>query len=92
MIVLVLIFHHTLFVLPTLFLLCKSSCKLKTMGERAFSFKTPKLWNAFPPTIRNTLTLGHFKKLVKMHLVKVVFNCSFGLRVVLFYLTDALWF
>lgn len=49
------------------------SCKLKTMGERAFSYKAPKLWNVLPLPVRNAPTLGYFKKLIKTHLFKTVF-------------------
>ena len=46
-----------------------------TLGERAFLFAAPKLWNAVPRLIRESISIDNFKKKVKTHLFKKVF-CS----------------
>lgn len=49
-------------------------CKLKRMGERAFSFRAPRLWNALPEVIKSAPTLDCFKKLLKTHLFSLTFK------------------
>ena len=39
-----------------------------TLGDRAFMFAAPKLWNALPISIREAQTLDHFKSGLKTHL------------------------
>ena len=46
---------------------------LKTLGDRAFISAAPNLWNSLPNDIRSAKTVGHFKKLLKTHLFKIVF-------------------
>ena len=43
--------------------------KLKTYGERSFSFYGPKLWNSIPREIRESPTLEIFKKIFKTLLI-----------------------
>ena len=40
----------------------------RTFGERAFSYSAPRLWNALPKFIRDSLTLDQFKKQLKTYL------------------------
>ena len=47
---------------------------LKTMGERAFSFQAPKVWNALPLEVRSKQTLPQFKSALKTHLFKLAFS------------------
>lgn len=47
------------------FTLQQPPCRLKSMGERAFSVAAPRLWNALPLTVRNAPTLASFKKWLK---------------------------
>ena len=46
----------------------------KTLGGRAFSIYGPKLWNAIPKSIREIDDLGHFKKELKTHVFRSVYN------------------
>jgi len=39
-------------------------CRLKYMGERAFSVTAPRLCNALPLIVRDAPTLASFKKLL----------------------------
>jgi len=41
------------------------------MSQRAISFSGPKEWNKLPEAIRNTQTIGRFKKLLKNHLLSL---------------------
>jgi hypothetical protein len=43
-------------------------------NDRAFENAAPKLWNKLPVEIRNTETLGSFKKLLKTHLFHMNYN------------------
>ncbi len=49
-------------------------CKLKTMGDRPFSYNGPKLWNTLPAFFRNAASLDCFKKLLKTHLFSKAVN------------------
>ena len=44
-----------------------------TLGERAFLFAAPKLWNAVPRFIRESISVDTFKKKLKTHLFIQVF-------------------
>ena len=39
-----------------------------TLGERAFLFAAPKLWNAVPRFIRESISIDTFKRKLKTHL------------------------
>ena len=54
-------------------LLQMPSARTITYGERAFSIRAPKLWNALPLNIKQAGSVEHFKKLLKQHLFKVAF-------------------
>ena len=41
-----------------------------TLGERAFLFATPKLWNAVPRVIWESTSVDTFKRKLKTHLFK----------------------
>lgn len=45
-----------------------SGKSLKTLGDRAFTYSAPKLWNSLPSNIRSTQSLNEFKKLLKTFL------------------------
>ena len=45
-----------------------------TYGERAFSIRAPKLWNALPMNIKQARSVYHFKKLLKQHLFKLAYD------------------
>ena len=44
--------------------------KLKTIGERSFSFCGPKTWNSLPKDLRETTSLDTFKRQLKTFLFK----------------------
>ena len=44
-----------------------------TLGERAFVFAAPKLWNALPRFIRETNSIDSFKRQLKTYLFKKAF-------------------
>ena len=44
-----------------------------TLGERAFLFAAPKLWNAVPRFIRESISVDTFKGKLKTHLFKKAF-------------------
>ena len=44
-----------------------------TLGDRAFMYAAPKLWNALPEQIRNSTSVGIFKTQVKTYLFKIAF-------------------
>ena len=44
-----------------------------TLGERAPVFAAPKLWNALPRYIRESISVDTFKSRLKTHLLKKVF-------------------
>ena len=44
-----------------------------TLGERAFRFAAPKLWNAVPRFIRESISIDTFKRKLKTHLFKKAF-------------------
>ena len=47
--------------------------RLKSVGERAFSFSAPKLWNELPIEMRHAPTLQSFKSALKRHLFTNVY-------------------
>ena len=44
-----------------------------TLGERAFVFAAPKLWNALPRRIRESTSVDTFKRKLKTHLFEKAF-------------------
>ena len=44
-----------------------------TLGEQAFLFATPKLWNVLPGYIREYISIDTFKRKLKTHLSKKTF-------------------
>ena len=44
-----------------------------TLGERAFVFSTPKLWNALPRLIRESTSVDTFKRKLKTRLFEKAF-------------------
>ena len=46
---------------------------MATLGERAFLFAAPKLWNAVPRIIRESTSIDTFKRKLKTHLFKKAF-------------------
>ena len=61
-----------------------------TLGERAFLFAAPKLWNVLPRYIRESISIDTFKRVLKTHLFKKhfvplrVYDCIFSLDYKLF--------
>ena len=55
-----------------------------TLGERAFVFAAPKLWNALPRFIRETYSIDSFKRQLKTYLFKKAF-CNNNNNNTLFY-------
>jgi len=47
---------------------------MMSYGDCAFSVAAPVLWNKLLANIRNSLSLGNFKSLLKTHLFKVAFT------------------
>ena len=50
------------------------SVKYKTFAARSFGYAAPTLWNELPKNIRESKTLGNFKKGLKTHLYRKAFN------------------
>ena len=48
--------------------------KLKSFGQRSFSFMAPSLWNTLPATLRNVPTLSQFKSHLKAFLFAQAFQ------------------
>ena len=48
--------------------------KLSSMGDRAYSIYTPKIWNTLPCDIQTCDSLPKFKKLLKTHLFNKAFH------------------
>lgn len=46
----------------------------KTVGERAFSFRAPTLWNSLPLDIRQACLIEVFKIKLKTHLFTTVYE------------------
>ncbi len=46
------------------------------IGERAFSFAGPKLWNELPLAVRQCTTIEHFKVALKTHLFREHFGAD----------------
>ena len=44
-----------------------------TLGERAFVFAAPKLWNVLPRLIRESTSVDTFKRKLKTHLFEKAF-------------------
>ena len=57
-----------------------------TLGERAFLFAAPKLWNAVPRFIRESISIDTFKRKLKTHLFKKAF-CTTQITRLYFQLT-----
>ena len=55
-------------------LLSTPQTKLRTAGDRSFTFQTPHIWNSIPLEIRNSPSLETFKKNMKTHLFQSVFK------------------
>ena len=51
-------------------LLCCTKMNYKTLGERSFSFYSPKLWNSLPLYIRQAENISCFKTLLKTYLYR----------------------
>jgi len=45
-----------------------------TMGDRAFAVASPRAWNKFPDSVRQSSSLDVFKRLLKTHLFPLSFN------------------
>ena len=43
-----------------------------SLGERAFVFAAPKLWNALPRLIRESTSIDTFKRMLKTHLIIII--------------------
>lgn len=48
--------------------------QLRSYGYRSFSVSSPELWNALPPSVRNSDSLSSFKTSLKTYLFKIAFN------------------
>ena len=48
--------------------------KLKSFGQRSFSFMAPSLWNSLPATLKNVSTISQFKSHVKIFLFAQAFQ------------------
>ena len=59
-----------------LLLAVPSSRSLSTLGERAFQFAAPSLWNGLPKEIRQIQSLFSFKNQLKSFLFHVAYNVS----------------
>ena len=51
-----------------------------TLGEWAFLFAAPKIWNAVPRFIRESISVGTFKRKLKTHLFKKAFCTPYIIR------------
>ena len=47
---------------------------LKSFGQSSFSVMPPSLWNSLPATLRNVLTLSHFRSHLKTFLFAQAFR------------------
>ena len=77
----------------------RSSCKeylvvprsrLKTYGDRAFSFAGPKLWNDLPLEIRKCASVATFKQSLKTFLFKLAYRLWDSFKMFLIYIVDNL--
>ena len=57
--------------LRSTFRLAVSRTYNKSLGDRALSIASPKLWNQHPLNIRQSSTVGTFTKELKTHLFKL---------------------
>ena len=48
---------------------------MKTYGDRAFGSVAPRLWNKLPATVKERPSVDSFKKALKTHMFKTVFDC-----------------
>ena len=55
----------------------ESLVKKPTLGDRAFRFYAPKMWNALPRSIRESNTVDIFKKRLKTYLYRRAFKDYF---------------
>ena len=55
-------------------LLHEPSYRLKTYGARSYRCAAPRLWNKLPPQMRSVTNLVTFKRCLKTHLFKKVYN------------------
>jgi len=55
-------------------LLCVPRVGKRTVGERAFAYRAPTLWNALPPEIRQAGSADVFKARLKTHLFKLAYG------------------
>ena len=51
-----------------------SGKSLRSFGDCALSFGTPKRWNELPKDIRNTAWIGNFKNALKTYFFKLAFS------------------
>ena len=58
-------------------LLVKPKRKLKTFGDRSFSYAAPDVWNNLPLFVKSSESLCIFKKRLKTHLLNQPFNLNF---------------
>ena len=50
---------------------------LNSIGDRAFKFAAPKLWNRLPKELRHLDTLCTFKKQLKTYLFRIAYDIAF---------------
>ena len=48
--------------------------RTKTLGNRAFTYGAPAIWNSLPDNIKNTKCINTFKRLMKTHYFELAFN------------------
>ena len=55
-------------------LLKEKTARLKTYGQRAFSYSAPKLWNKLPYELRMKESLDAFKRSLKTHYFRIAYG------------------
>ena len=55
-------------------ILVKPVPSYKSLGERAFTFYGPSVWNKLPQSLRSLTNINTFKRSLKTHL----FKCAYG--------------
>ena len=55
-------------------MLLEPRSSMKTYGDRAFGVAAPRLWNKLPSSVKDKPSVNAFKKALKTHLFRIVFD------------------
>ena len=68
-----------------IFLSHPAGCSKATLGDRAFEYSAPHLWNKLPPHIRSAGSLDIFKSVLKTYLFKEAFLLIVHINILFLY-------